>query len=81
MHSSSGRSLRLRGSLVILPDNLFECREYAVLEHWQLATDFLVRAESVQYFDLLLNEPWQWRKWKGPAQYEDKKTKTLMMLP
>jgi len=36
---------------------------------------------SNAYFDLLLNEPWQWRKWKGPAQYEDKKTKSLMMLP
>ncbi|RXK41600.1 cytochrome c peroxidase, mitochondrial [Tremella mesenterica] len=36
---------------------------------------------SNQYFDLLLNEPWQWKKWKGPAQYEDKKTHTLMMLP
>ncbi|OCF33440.1 cytochrome c peroxidase, mitochondrial [Kwoniella heveanensis CBS 569] len=36
---------------------------------------------SNQYFTLLEDEPWQWRKWKGPAQYEDKKTKTLMMLP
>jgi cytochrome c peroxidase len=36
---------------------------------------------SNQYFTLLLEEPWQWRKWKGPAQYEDKKTKSLMMLP
>ncbi|ORX40127.1 heme peroxidase [Kockovaella imperatae] len=36
---------------------------------------------SNEYFKLLLDEPWVWRKWKGPAQYEDKKTKTLMMLP
>lgn len=33
------------------------------------------------FFTLLLGEKWQWKKWKGPAQYEDKKTKTLMMLP
>ncbi|ODO05221.1 cytochrome c peroxidase, mitochondrial [Cryptococcus wingfieldii CBS 7118] len=36
---------------------------------------------SNQYFALLKDEPWLWRKWCGPAQYEDKKTKTLMMLP
>lgn len=29
----------------------------------------------------MLNEKWQWRKWSGPKQLEDKKTKTLMMLP
>ncbi|KAK1755309.1 cytochrome c peroxidase mitochondrial precursor [Echria macrotheca] len=33
------------------------------------------------YFKLLLNEKWQWKKWDGPKQYEDKSTKTLMMLP
>jgi len=33
------------------------------------------------YFTLLLNEKWSWRKWNGPKQYEDTKTKTLMMLP
>uniref|UniRef100_L2G2T3 Peroxidase n=1 Tax=Colletotrichum fructicola (strain Nara gc5) TaxID=1213859 RepID=L2G2T3_COLFN len=33
------------------------------------------------YYKLLLNEKWQWKKWDGPAQYEDKGTKTLMMLP
>jgi cytochrome c peroxidase len=33
------------------------------------------------FYTLLLGEKWQWKKWKGPAQYEDKKTKTLMMLP
>ncbi|KAF2399308.1 heme peroxidase [Trichodelitschia bisporula] len=33
------------------------------------------------YFRLLLDEKWQWRKWNGPKQYEDVSTKTLMMLP
>ncbi|WYZ34494.1 hypothetical protein EsH8_I_000770 [Colletotrichum jinshuiense] len=33
------------------------------------------------YYKLLLGEKWQWKKWDGPAQYEDKSTKTLMMLP
>jgi cytochrome c peroxidase len=33
------------------------------------------------YFTLLANEKWQWRKWNGPKQYEDSKTKSLMMLP
>lgn len=36
---------------------------------------------SNQYFALLWNEKWQWRKWNGPKQLEDKKTKSLMMLP
>lgn len=33
------------------------------------------------YYKLLLDEKWQWKKWNGPKQFEDKKTKTLMMLP
>ncbi|KAI9767551.1 MAG: heme peroxidase [Geoglossum simile] len=33
------------------------------------------------YYRLLLEEKWNWKKWNGPKQYEDKKTKTLMMLP
>ncbi|KAB2575097.1 peroxidase [Lasiodiplodia theobromae] len=33
------------------------------------------------YFRLLLDEKWQWRKWSGPKQFEDAKTKSLMMLP
>lgn len=33
------------------------------------------------YYRLLVEEKWQWKKWNGPAQYEDKATKTLMMLP
>ncbi|KAF3171766.1 heme peroxidase [Orbilia oligospora] len=32
------------------------------------------------YYKLLVNEKWNWKKWNGPAQYEDK-TKALMMLP
>ncbi|KAK6354230.1 heme peroxidase [Orbilia blumenaviensis] len=32
------------------------------------------------YYKLLVGEKWNWRKWNGPAQYEDK-TKALMMLP
>ncbi|CAE6438823.1 hypothetical protein ACGC1H_006941 [Rhizoctonia solani] len=34
-----------------------------------------------EYYKLLLNEKWQWRKWDGPKQLEDKTTKSLMMLP
>ncbi|KAF2159772.1 hypothetical protein M409DRAFT_60544 [Zasmidium cellare ATCC 36951] len=33
------------------------------------------------FFKLLVEEEWQWKQWKGPKQYEDKTTKTLMMLP
>ncbi|KAI0854244.1 heme peroxidase [Daldinia vernicosa] len=33
------------------------------------------------YYRLLLEEKWQLRKWDGPKQYEDVKTKSLMMLP
>ncbi|KAK3362225.1 heme peroxidase [Lasiosphaeria hispida] len=33
------------------------------------------------YYKLLLDEKWQWKKWEGPKQYEDKTTKSLMMLP
>jgi cytochrome c peroxidase len=36
---------------------------------------------SNEYFRLLLEEKWQPRRWKGPLQYEDVKTKSLMMLP
>jgi len=34
-----------------------------------------------EYYKLLLNEKWNWRKWNGPKQYEDKTSKSLMMLP
>ncbi|KAL1639633.1 heme peroxidase [Diplodia intermedia] len=33
------------------------------------------------YFRLLLEERWQWRRWGGPKQLEDAGTKSLMMLP
>lgn len=33
------------------------------------------------YFRLLVDEKWRWKKWDGPAQYEDAGTKSLMMLP
>ena len=29
----------------------------------------------------MVDEKWAWKKWNGPAQYTDSKTKTLMMLP
>jgi cytochrome c peroxidase len=28
-----------------------------------------------------MDEKWGWKNWKGPKQYEDMKTKSLMMLP
>jgi len=33
-----------------------------------------------EYYNLLLNEKWSLKKWKGPIQFEDKSTKSLMML-
>lgn len=33
------------------------------------------------FYRLLIEEKWQWKKWNGPKQYEDKTTKSLMMLP
>jgi cytochrome c peroxidase len=33
------------------------------------------------YYKLLFDEKWVWRKWNGPKQLADKKTGTLMMLP
>ncbi|CAL8471756.1 g11298 [Coccomyxa elongata] len=36
---------------------------------------------SNEYFKLLLDEKWNKKKWKGPVQYEDKTSKSLMMLP
>ncbi|CAL1706350.1 unnamed protein product [Somion occarium] len=33
------------------------------------------------YFRLLFDESWVWKKWDGPKQLEDKKTRSLMMLP
>ena len=34
-----------------------------------------------EYFKLLFDESWVWKKWDGPKQFEDAKTKSLMMLP
>ncbi|KAE8352915.1 mitochondrial cytochrome c peroxidase, partial [Aspergillus coremiiformis] len=34
-----------------------------------------------EFFRLLVDEKWQPRKWNGPAQFTDKTTGTLMMLP
>jgi cytochrome c peroxidase len=33
------------------------------------------------YFRLLLEENWDMKEWEGPRQWEDRKTKSLMMLP
>ncbi|PPQ90636.1 hypothetical protein CVT25_006619 [Psilocybe cyanescens] len=33
------------------------------------------------YYRLLFDEKWVWKRWDGPKQLEDKKTKSLMMLP
>ena len=33
------------------------------------------------YYKLLLDERWGYRKWDGPKQFQDTKTKSLMMLP
>jgi len=33
------------------------------------------------FYKLLFEEKWVWKKWSGPKQLEDKKTKSLMMLP
>ncbi|KAI8918443.1 heme peroxidase [Powellomyces hirtus] len=36
---------------------------------------------SNAFYKHLLDEKWDVKKWKGPKQYEDKATKSLMMLP
>lgn len=33
------------------------------------------------YFRLLMEEKWGWRSWNGPKQFQDKNSKSLMMLP
>ncbi|KAF7782144.1 CAZyme family AA2 [Agaricus bisporus var. burnettii] len=33
------------------------------------------------FYKLLLEEKWIWRKWDGPKQLQDKTTQSLMMLP
>ncbi|KAF2461678.1 heme peroxidase [Lineolata rhizophorae] len=34
-----------------------------------------------EYYRLLVEEKWHWRKWNGPAQFQDNTTNSLMMLP
>ncbi|KAL2841278.1 heme peroxidase [Aspergillus pseudoustus] len=43
--------------------------------------DFSPTVFTNEFFKLLVDEKWQQRKWNGPAQFTDKTTKTLMMLP
>ncbi|PKX92878.1 putative cytochrome c peroxidase Ccp1 [Aspergillus novofumigatus IBT 16806] len=43
--------------------------------------DFSPTVFTNEFFRLLVDEKWQNRKWNGPAQFTDKTTKTLMMLP
>ncbi|EEQ91322.1 heme peroxidase [Blastomyces dermatitidis] len=43
--------------------------------------DFSPTVFTNEFFRLLVDEKWNWRKWDGPAQFTDKTTKTLMMLP
>jgi cytochrome c peroxidase len=33
-----------------------------------------------EYYNLLMNEKWSFKKWAGPKQYQDKSTGKLMML-
>lgn len=33
-----------------------------------------------EYYNLLMNEKWSFKKWNGPKQYQDKSTGKLMML-
>lgn len=47
----------------------------------KLELNVIFFASSNDYYKLLFDEKWSWRKWAGPKQYEDNKTKTLMMLP
>ncbi|KAK9462955.1 heme peroxidase [Lipomyces oligophaga] len=44
---------------------------------WTFAPTYMTN----DFYKLLIDESWSWRKWKGPAQYEDKTTHSLMMLP
>lgn len=43
--------------------------------------DFSPTVMTNEYFVLLMNEKWSWRKWNGPKQYSDESSKTLVMLP
>ncbi|KAJ5733252.1 hypothetical protein N7533_013699 [Penicillium manginii] len=43
--------------------------------------DFSPTVFTNEFFRLLVEEKWNQRKWNGPAQFTDKTTSTLMMLP
>ncbi|EEH07385.1 cytochrome c peroxidase [Histoplasma capsulatum G186AR] len=43
--------------------------------------DFSPTVFTNEFFRLLVEEKWNWKKWSGPAQFTDNTTKTLMMLP
>ncbi|KAI5285982.1 heme peroxidase [Ascosphaera aggregata] len=43
--------------------------------------DFSPTMFTNEFFKLLINEKWNWRKWNGPAQYTDITSQSLMMLP
>ncbi|KAL4913209.1 heme peroxidase [Aspergillus aurantiobrunneus] len=43
--------------------------------------DFSPTVFTNEFFRLLVEEKWNNRKWNGPAQFTDKSTQTLMMLP
>ena len=36
---------------------------------------------SNSFFNLLFDEKWVLKKWDGPKQFEDKRTRALMRLP
>ncbi|EMR10767.1 hypothetical protein PNEG_00915 [Pneumocystis murina B123] len=44
--------------------------------HWTFSPTVFTN----DYYKMLLNEKWDYKKWDGPKQFEDK-TKSLMMLP
>lgn len=44
--------------------------------HWTFSPTVLTN----EYYKMLINEKWNFKKWDGPKQFEDK-TKSLMMLP
>ena len=43
--------------------------------------DFSPTVFTNEFFRLLVEEKWNQRKWNGPAQFTDKSTSTLMMMP
>lgn len=43
--------------------------------------DFSPTVFTNEFYRLLVEENWDQKKWKGPRQFTDKSTQTLMMLP